>query len=84
MTALIGSNGAAPFSLSSATRSVSARRTTIEFWNVPANMFSFTNALAYPNMGRRVTRGEAGSALSKAATTSGASSSRLSRWPDST
>jgi hypothetical protein len=34
-------------------------------------MFPFTNALAYPNIGRRVTSGESGSALSKAATSSG-------------
>jgi hypothetical protein len=34
-------------------------------------MFPFTKALAYPNIGRRVTLGDAGTALSKAATTSG-------------
>jgi hypothetical protein len=57
--------------LSSAARSVSASRTTIEFWNVPANMFPFANALAYPNIGRRVIAGETGTALSKVATSSG-------------
>jgi hypothetical protein len=38
---------------------------------VPANMFPFTNALAYPNIGRRVTLGDVGTALSKAATSAG-------------
>jgi hypothetical protein len=34
-------------------------------------MFPFTNALAYPNIGRRVMLGDDGTARSKAATTSG-------------
>jgi hypothetical protein len=34
-------------------------------------MFPFTKALAYPNIGRRVTAGEAGRAFSNMATSSG-------------
>jgi len=56
----IGSSSEAPSFSSSSSRLSSDRRSNKSFPKSPANMFPFTNADMFPNIGRIVTRGSSG------------------------